>query len=122
MRTWVAAIAIFGAWLSVAEADPPEILSVRALLLPEGSWQFDVRLRHPDEGWDHYADRWDVMAPDGQVLGTRVLLHPHVEEQPFTRGLSGVAIPDEIAEVTLRARCSRDGYQGSQEFTVTLER
>jgi len=61
-----------------------------------GTYRFDVTVRHADEGWKHYADRWDVLAPDGTVLGTRVLLHPHVNEQPFTRSLSGVTIPDGI--------------------------
>ena len=39
---------------------------------PEGSgrWRFDVTVRHADEGWDHYADKWDVVAPDGTVLAT----------------------------------------------------
>ena len=36
-------------------------------------------------GWEHYANKWDVVGPDDTILGTRVLLHPHVNEQPFTR-------------------------------------
>jgi len=60
------------------------------------------------------------VAPDGKILGTRVLLHPHMAEQPFTRSLSGVAIPDSVAEVTLLAHCSRDGYEGTRSVTVKL--
>ena len=85
------------------------------------AWRFEVTVQHPDTGWDHYADRWDVLAPDGRVLGTRVLLHPHEHEQPFTRSLGGVFIPDDIKEVTIRARCSVDGYDGGAEVTVLLE-
>ena len=56
-----------------------------------------------------YADGWRVLSPDSEVLGTRVLGHPHVNEQPFTRALSGVNIPRGIREVVIEARCIRDG-------------
>jgi hypothetical protein len=39
-------------------------------------------------------------------------MHPHVKEQPFTRSLSYIQIPDEITEVTIRAHCSVDNYSG----------
>ena len=78
-------------------------------------------MQHADEGWDHYADAWDVVAPDGTVLGTRTLLHPHETEQPFTRVLSGVAIPDDVVQVTIRAHDSIHGY-GGQELTVGVPR
>ena len=83
-------------------------------------WRFDVTLRHPDTGWDHYADGWEVVAPDGSVLGTRELMHPHVTEQPFTRSLTNVAVPDGVREVTVRARCSVHGWT-SEGVAVTLD-
>ncbi len=86
-----------------------------------GAWRFRVTVAHGDTGWDHYADKWDVVAPDGTVLGTRVLLHPHETEQPFTRSLGGVEIAQGVNEVTLRAHDSRHGY-GGQEVTVELRR
>ncbi len=73
---------------------------------------FKVTVRHADEGWDHYADKWDVVAPDGTVLGTRTLYHPHVDEQPFTRSLSDVKISESITEVTVRAHDSVHKYGG----------
>jgi hypothetical protein len=73
---------------------------------------FHVTVRHDDEGWDHYADRWEVVDPDGEVLGTRELAHPHVDEQPFTRSLKGVEIPEDVFGVTLRAHDSVHGYGG----------
>lgn len=95
-----------------ALADPPEIVAATAW--PSGAgWTFDVTLRHPDTGWDHYADAWAVHAPDGTLLGLRVLLHPHETEQPFTRSLSGIAIPDGLAEVEIRARCLVDGWSAA---------
>ena len=86
-----------------------------------GAWRFRVTVAHGDTGWDHYADKWDVVAPDGTVLGTRVLLHPHETEQPFTRSLGGVEIPQVMNEVTLRAHDSVHGY-GGKEVTVKLPR
>jgi hypothetical protein len=65
------------------------------------------------------VDAFEVVAPDGMVLSTRTLLHPHVDEQPFTRSLSGVEIPAGIGEVTVRAHDSVDGYGGA-EMTVAL--
>lgn len=92
-----------------AAADLPDIVATR--VTPQGTgWRFDVTLRHPDEGWTHYADGWEVLAPDGTVLGTRTLLHPHDHEQPFTRSLTGVVIPPDVTEVRIRARCLVDGW------------
>jgi hypothetical protein len=84
-----------------------------------GSWTFAVTLSHPDTGWDHYADGWEVLSLDGTRLGFRELVHPHVEEQPFTRSLSGVAIPAGTTKVLIRARCNVDGWS-EETFEVEL--
>lgn len=85
-------------------------------------WTFSVTVRHADTGWDHYADEWQVVDPvTGEVYGTRVLTHPHVEEQPFTRSQSGIAIPDGVREVLVRAKCTVHGWGGCG-MIVALER
>jgi hypothetical protein len=104
-----------------ARAGEAEVVRAEAQAEGGGAWRFRVTVAHGDTGWDHYADKWDVVAPDGTVLGTRVLLHPHETEQPFTRALGGVAIPGDVAEVTLRAHDSVHGY-GGNEVTVKLPR
>jgi hypothetical protein len=68
------------------------------------TWRFDVTISHADTGWEHYANGWGVYALDGTELGYRVLVHPHVDEQPFTRSLSGVAIPAGTKQVLIRPR------------------
>jgi len=83
------------------------------------TWTISVTLSHPDTGWDHYADGWEVLAPDGTSLGLRVLAHPHVNEQPFTRSLSGVEIPDGLNQVLIRARGNVDGW-GEAKFPLAL--
>ncbi|MFT5064884.1 MAG: hypothetical protein ACJAXK_000243 [Yoonia sp.] len=86
-----------------ASADAPVIETATF-----ASGRFDVTLSHPDTGWDHYADGWRVEDADGAVLGLRVLGHPHVNEQPFTRSLR---IDGQLpAVVYIRARCILDGW------------
>jgi hypothetical protein len=101
-----------------AFADPATVVDV--VSNPgSGGWRFDVTLRHADTGWDDYADGWRVELPDGTILGTRELLHPHVEEQPFTRSLTGVALPEGTAEIAVRASTSVEGW-GADARTVGL--
>jgi hypothetical protein len=85
-----------------------------------------VTVEHPDTGWEDYADGWDIVTPDGEVIKrdpedpfTRLLLHPHVEEQPFTRSQSGLTLPDGLSQVTVRAHDLVDGF-GGKEIAVDL--
>jgi hypothetical protein len=84
-----------------------------------GTWRFDVTLSHPDTGWEHYADGWRVLTMDGNELGMRVLHHPHTDEQPFTRSLSGVLLPPGTKQVKIQARCLVDGWHSATK-TVDL--
>lgn len=88
--------------LLAGEAD---VVDVKITAIGSGKFRIDATLTHADEGWDHFANRWDVIAPDGTVLGSRVLAHPHVDEQPFTRSLT-LDIPANIAQVTIAANDS----------------
>ena len=97
---------------TAADAGKADVIEVKVRHTTGNSYNFDVTVRHADEGWKHFANKWDVMAPDGTVLGTRILAHPHVDEQPFTRSLSGVKIPGNITEVTVRAHDLVHGYGG----------
>lgn len=102
-----------GATSSVApDAMCADVTDVVMTTESAGTYRFDVTVRSPDSGWDKYADAWEVRAPDGTVLGTRVLAHPHVDEQPFTRSLTGVSIPDGVIEVEVAARDLVDGFCG----------
>lgn len=85
-----------------------------------GSWTFSVTIRHPDTGWDHYADGWSVNTPDGVELGYRLLAHPHENEQPFTRSLGGISVPDGVTEVVIRAHDSVHGWS-DETFKLVLK-
>ena len=97
-----------------------DIASARAVCR-DSVCRFLVEVRHADEGWKHYADRWEVLSPDGEVLATRVLRHPHVDEQPFTRALEAVRIPVGIERVKIRAHDSVHGY-GGEEVDLEIPR
>jgi hypothetical protein len=104
---------------TAAYAGKADVIEVIVTHTGDGTYKFDVTVHHADEGWKHYADKWDVIAPGGMVLGTRILVHPHVDEQPFTRSLAGVKIPEGIGEVTVRAHDLVHGY-GGKTVNVTV--
>lgn len=97
----------------MAAADPSVIENATARKSGD-TWVFSVTLRHPDTGWDHYADGWKILSETGESLGLRELLHPHVTEQPFTRSLSGVRLPEGTTRVAVVARCNVDGWAASR--------
>ncbi|MGF1627053.1 MAG: hypothetical protein ACFCVH_19400 [Alphaproteobacteria bacterium] len=121
IRAGAVALALAGMQSATVAAGEADVLAVT--VAPEGGdrYRFEVTVAHEDEGWEHYADLWQVLAPDGTVLGERELLHPHETEQPFTRSLSGVSIPPEVDTVTIRARDSVHGFGGA-ERTVDVPR
>jgi hypothetical protein len=100
-------------------AGEADVIKARVSQTGEGVYSFDVTVRHGDEGWKHYANRWQIVGPDDMLLGERVLFHPHVNEQPFTRGLSGVKIPTSIRQVRIRAGDLVHGF-GGKEMTVSI--
>ena len=87
--------------LDIASADNAKILAADFQSLGSHRWSVSVTLKHGDTGWDHYSDRWRVVDDEGNVLGDRVLFHPHVEEQPFTRGLGSVHVPEGTTTVRI---------------------
>lgn len=93
-----------------ALAEEPVIEHVTVTRTAPDTYRFDVTIRHPDTGWDHYADGWRVLDMNGKELGMRVLLHPHVNEQPFTRSLDGVTIPTGTMQVQVQARDLPTGW------------
>lgn len=100
-------------------ANEADVLTATAHCDESRNCSFNVTIKHNDEGWKHYVDKYDILSPNGDVLGTRVLFHPHVNEQPFTRSISNIKIPKDIQSVTIRAHDLIHGY-GGKEFTVKI--
>ena len=82
------------------------------------NYTFAVTVRSPDTGCDRYADWWEVITPSGELLYRRVLLHSHVNEQPFKR-TGGVVKIQPQQKVIVRVHMSPDGYSlMAQQGTV----
>ena len=114
----IAALELAAAGL--AAAGQADVLKVDIRPVAEaGRYDIAVTLRHADTGWDHYANRWEVVGPDGRVIATRVLAHPHEHEQPFTRSLSGVRIPAAFTWVRVRGHDLVHGH-GGREVTLSV--
>ncbi len=105
----VAVMGLFGFSLPVV-ADTPKVVNARIIKLSETSYEFQVTVQREDASWDHFADRWEIIGPGGRVLGTRVLLHPHIGERQFTRKLRGVTIPEGVEHVIVRVHDKVHGY------------
>lgn len=119
LTTTVAAIAIvLASFSSITLAGEADVINVKVTAKGDNRYRFDVTLEHSDTGWDHYANKWDVLTEDGELLGTRVLAHPHVNEMPFTRSLT-LTIPANISVVVIRAGDSVH-EEGGAEMTVEL--
>jgi len=88
-----------------AHAGEVDVVDVTIESMGDGKFRINATLAHDDTGWDHYADRWDVLDETGQVIGVRELAHPHVNEQPFTRSVT-VSIPESVKTITVRANDS----------------
>ena len=84
----------------------------------EQTYTFAVTLASPDTGCDQYADWWEVITPEGDLIYRRILVHSHVDEQPFTRSGGPVAISTDQT-VIVRAHMEPTGY-GDQVMTGTV--
>ncbi|MBO6782853.1 MAG: hypothetical protein JJ899_06215 [Alphaproteobacteria bacterium] len=120
MRRFAAVVVGAVLFVNLAQAGESAVTAVQVRAEGGGKYSFSVTLRHDDEGWDHYADRWEVLTMDGEVIATRTLFHPHVNEQPFTRSLGGVEVPVGTTRVRIRSHDSVHAY-GGPELVVELE-
>jgi len=95
---------------NTAHADDVKILAADFSKTGDNEWSINITLKHDDTGWDHYADNWRVVDSEGNILGDRVLYHPHVDEQPFTRGLRNLTVPEGITTVYIEAHDKVHGW------------
>lgn len=75
-----------------------------------GKRDFFVSVLHEDTGFEHYADGFEILSVSGEIIAKRVLVHPHVDEQPVTRDLRSVSIPKGTTEIDVRAHDTVHGY------------
>ncbi len=91
-------------------ADLANVVSV-SVSGEENGFQFSVGLRSPDEDCDQYANWWEVVSLDGELLYRRILTHSHPTEQPFVRTGGPVEILETEA-VVIRGHMHPGGYGG----------
>jgi hypothetical protein len=103
---------------SSAEQRFPDVIDAEATVSSTG-WRFAVTISSPYDSPDRYADGWRILGPDGTEYGFRLLTHDHASEQPFTRTLDGVEIPDGVTTVTIEGRDQEFGFGGAL-FELTL--
>ncbi len=93
----------------------------------ENEYTFNVGIASPDTGCTQYADWWEVISENGDLLYRRILAHSHVNEQPFVRSGGSVTITASTV-VIIRAHMNTSGYgtigykgsisQGFSEFII----
>ena len=94
-------------------AGEADVLEVRFESTGENELQVWATIQHDDEGMHHYADKWEILDMEGNLLDTRVLLHPH-SPAPFTRAIQHVTIPSEVKKIRIRAHDNVHGYGGKE--------
>ncbi|MEL6385516.1 MAG: hypothetical protein AAFQ89_24265 [Cyanobacteria bacterium J06626_18] len=107
-----------GEALSQGEAMFADVTAVEANG-DSGSYTFAVTIQSPDTGCDQYANWWEVVTEEGELLYRRILVHSHVDEQPFSRTGGPVAVPPDQS-VIVRAHMDPQGY-GTQAMQGSVD-
>ena len=75
----------------------------------EASYTFNVTIKSPDTGCQQYADWWEIVSTEGELIYRRILAHSHVTEQPFAR-TGGPVMIKKTDEIYIRAHMNTSGY------------
>ncbi|MDH5516334.1 MAG: hypothetical protein OEY36_00770 [Gammaproteobacteria bacterium] len=101
-------------------ANEVQIVNVKMHNNDGDEYRVDVTLLHGDTGWDHYADGWEILDKNKKVIAQRILGHPHVNEQPFTRSLYRAKISQHEKLIYIRAHDKVHGY--SELYKINLNK
>lgn len=100
--------------------DYPDVIDASVTEVSPGVYRFAATISSPYDTPERYADAFRIMSLDGKVeYGVRILWHDHASEQPFTRSLDGVSIPEGVDEIMIQGRDKANGY-GGQTLSVSL--
>jgi len=114
LKTLLLSFACVALFVAPVRADAPKVEAVKIT-----GFTIAVTISHSDTGWDDYADGWEVLDAQGARLGFRELMHPHVDEQPFTRSLGGIELPAGTDVIYIRTRDNVHGWS-SETFEVKV--
>ncbi|MDF1884072.1 hypothetical protein JHD49_08990 [Sulfurimonas sp. SAG-AH-194-C21] len=76
-----------------------------------GAYNFYVTLRSDEAGCAQYANWWEVLNEEGNLLYRRILIHSHPTDQPFRRGGSSIEV-EPSQTLYIRAHMNTSGYKG----------
>lgn len=99
----------------------PDVLAATATQAADGSWTVAATISSPYDSPSRYADAFRVLTSDGEELGVRILTHDHASEQPFTRSLNSVQIPESLRAIVVEGRDQQSGWGGAT-VELVLER
>ncbi|MEO0377870.1 MAG: hypothetical protein AAF329_25400 [Cyanobacteria bacterium P01_A01_bin.17] len=100
------------------EAGLAKVTDVTATENQPGQYTFAVTVESPDTGCEQYADWWEVLSEEGELLYRRILAHSHIDEQPFQRSGGPVSVSaDQI--LIVRAHMNPGGY-GTQAMKGSI--
>lgn len=95
----------------------PDVVSAE---VAEDGASVAVTVSSPYDSPDRYADAIRVRSADGaEVYGERALTHDHAAEQPFTRSITDLEVPDGVREAVVEGRDQVSGW-GGDTVTITL--
>ncbi len=97
-----------------ADQKYPTILDI-SVKYSGSTYSFTVTISSTYDTPERYADGFRVLDAEGQELGLRVLWHDHASEQPFSRSLTDVKIPNGVKVVFVEARDKSYGWSGLLE-------
>ena len=76
-----------------------------------GTYNFYVTLRSDETGCNQYANWWEILDEESNLLYRRILIHSHPTDQPFRRGGSSInVLPSQT--LYIRAHMNSSGYKG----------
>lgn len=116
-RAGVLAIAALA--VAPAFAGEADVLDVRYVQASDGTYIFDVTLRHAGDEPGHHIDRWEIVGPDGAVIAVCPVDAPK-GGMTFVSILGDVEIGEAVAAVTVRAHDIVHGHGGA-ELTVDMK-
>jgi hypothetical protein len=99
----------------VDESDSTSIFDFNAQVTEVSSsgepnnYTINTTISSPDKGCEQYADWWEIIDLEGNLIFRRILAHSHVNEQPFTRSGSNISLESDT-EIFIRVHMNTTGY------------